>query len=432
MNASCIEKTNGYTDIDSESFNVSFGNITIHESTLNLNYNDYVFSVYPTENITIALYLKDVTDQSISTSDGDIYYTVRDITTGDVVTINTITYALKKMNEQESIWIENFTIPLTAPVGIIDFSAKDTTTNDFGGNFVYYQAISMKQKLTINETDIDMGDSVFINLTNIIYYGDLEEVNTAIEYPNGSEKNITLNAGNNYDSVFKTPTTQQGIYNVSISLKHKSGYTNFISKTFSVREYSIDTAKLKAVYSPGETVEISAALLDYNKNPVSSKINFTFYDLDDAVLHKYLNEDTSIENNYRDVTYKLSNDAENGTYIIAINIIDDYNITYKINETFSVGDPLQYTDVDFSKEVFTINITNLNTIKKRINITNRGSKITDINISINDTNYTSINTTTIDESLEKDDKTYFYFEIQPKDDMPKGELTSMIKINISE
>ncbi|NOR85557.1 hypothetical protein GQ473_05565 [archaeon] len=433
LNASCTEKTNGNTDIDSEIFNVSFGNISIHQSSFNSNYNDYDFSVFPGENITIALYLEDVADQSISTADADIYYTLRDIKTGDVVTANTITYAHKKMTEKEGMWIENYTIPLTVPVGIIDFSAKDTTTNDFGGMFVYYSAIPFSTKLDLNETAINMGESIFINLTPTIYYGDISEIDTTIKYPNGTNENISLNNGNNYNSIFITPTNQQGTYNVSIYLTHTNGYTTQISKTFFVREYTIDVAKIKSIYSPGETVSISAALLDFDYNAVQSEINFSFFDSDDELIKSYKNSETIVNNNYHEVSYILPFDAITGKYFIDIVVKDEYDIIYTTTEEFNVGDALDYTIVDFMPELIDLNITTLDPIHKRINITNLGSIITEINVSIiNNTDYVSVNLITLDETLTNGQNTYFYIEITPEDDMPLGNIMSLIKINISD
>ena len=420
----------GETLIDNRTYNVSIGNISIIFSS-GEQYNQYVDKVLPGETITMKLQSNDISDEEnpldMGTSDADIFYNVYNLKTGEVIS----GLSNRQIGEVGGDWIEEFTIPQTAPVGIISFNVKAGT--DFGGNYVIYRSIPVNSQLELNETAINMGESVFINLTNTVYYGDISEINTTIEYPNGTNETIILNEGNNYDSIFTTPTNQQGTYNVSVALTHTNGYTTYASRTFFVREYTIDVAKIKTIYSPGETVSISAALLDFDYNAVPSEINFTFFDSVNDKIKTYSNSETILVNNYREVAYILPYDAINGKYSIEIVVKDEHDIIYLITEQFNVGDLLDYTDVEFLPELINLNITTLNTITKRVNLTNLGSPITEINMSIeNHTDYMSLNLTTLDKSLATEGETYFYLKITPEDDMPLGIITSKINIHISD
>ncbi len=430
VNASCFNSNSGKFLEDSTIIPVYIGTVGVFPSTVNPAYNNYEYGGLPGENITMALYLEDSNDLSISTTNGDIYYSVRNIKTGGIINAS---YSYNKINEQESFWLETFTIPTDAPVGIIDFVANEISTCDFGGVHIIYQAIPFTANVNINKSEISMGDTILINITKNIYYGYFNNVITTIEYPNGSVKNIYLNENNNHSTSFTTPTTQQGIYNITSTITHTSGFEKIYKTTFYVRPYHIDIAQLKEVYAPAETVYISAALINASGTPIPSEVNFTFYDSLDDKIATIPNSETTLENNYRKASYSISSNADNGEYRIEIKIKDEYNTIYSTTEYFTVSTSSTYTDIEFSPDKLELDIDSLDEIKTKISITNEGSAIDDIDIAVkNLTSYVSINTTDLDETIASGEDTYFYIVVSPDDEMPLGELTSAVEITISD
>ena len=430
INASCFNSNNGKTHRDITTVSVySAENILHKQSTY---YYDYYAS--PGNSILMNIEYLHTGDFSPTyySFDADIYYTVRDITTGGIIdqAHNYIT-----LDEYSTYWYDWFEIPVDIPVGIIDFIAKETSTGDFlGGTYTIYKARPFYATLTVSETSPKIQELLSIELTNTLHYGAITDVDTTIEYPNGTEIQITLNETNNYKENFTVPKLT-GYYSIQSTITHSTGYTyNEYAYFYANPQYSIDITDIRKIYSRGETVSVSAALV--NSTAVApSEAEFTFADPENYKLLTVKNEDTTVENEYRKAYFDIDSDADIGEYRVDIELKDEYDIIYTKSKYFTVTNSTTTTttNLEFSPNSIDLDIDSLDEVKTKITITNEGSAIDGIDIDVkNLTGYVSLDTDDFDETLSAGEDTYFYIVITPDDDMPLGTLTSTIEISTSD
>ncbi len=427
INASCFNSNNGETHRDSTNILVFSAENIIHRQST------YYYDYYANPGNSILMNIEYLHTGNFNPTyysfDADIYYTVRDITTGGIID-QSHNYIM--LDEYSTYWYDWFEIPENVPVGIIDFIAKETDTGDFlGGSYVIYKARPLYATLIINETSTKIKNVISIELTNTLYYGAITYVDTTIEYPNGTETQITLNETNNYQENFTVPKLT-GYYYVQSTITHSTGYAeNEYNYFYANPPYNIDITDIRRIYSKGDTVYVSAALVN-STDAAPSEAEFTFADPENYKLLTVKNEDTTVENEYRKAYFTIDSDADVGEYRVDIELTDESGITYEESRYFTVTNSTTTTDLEFSPSSIDLDVDSLDEIKTKITITNEGSAINDIDIAVkNLTSYISINTTDLDETLSAGEDTYFYIVVSPDDDIPLGELTSAIEITIS-
>ena len=382
---------------------ISNGNIYIYMTSS--FENELIFGKDIGEQIEIVTYLE-------VAGDFDMYYTAYNVSGGIIPFI-----VREEMTKIEGQYRVNFTIPAESPYGFIVLEVE----NDFdkGGKFLSYAARPYSSEITV-DGDAIMGKTIDIGLEIDIEYGTVNNVNTIVILPNGTEEVIYLDHIN--ISTEYTIPMRPGNYTIESTINHTIQDDKKTIENFYVKEYELDIDSGIKVYEQEDRITIKVGVINSDDSPIDMEIDsICIGHVEDDDEDCFEDSDMIIENKYYKLVYVVGENAETGEYSVRVSATDEYNLEYTGNESFTVQEKDETLQFRVYPSIFYKKINSMTRSETKYTITNTGTAtIEDIIITIDSgelSDYITINKINFMTTVQPGNSTTFKVIIQPDDDM---------------